>query len=34
MCGLMKKDNLVKINPIAKVMENFHFEILQDWLER
>ena len=30
---LDEKDNLIKINPIAKVMENFHFEILQDWLE-
>ena len=28
-----KKDNLIKIKPIAKRMENFDFEIIKAWLE-
>ena len=30
---LDKKDNLIKMQPVAKRMENFHFEILKEWLE-
>lgn len=30
---LDKKDNLIKISPIAKRWENFDFEILKEWLE-
>lgn len=31
---LDKKDNLVKMSTIAKQWENFHFEILKEWLEQ
>ena len=30
---LDKKDNLIKMLPIAKRWENFDFEILTEWLE-
>lgn len=30
---LDKKDNLIKMLPIAKRWENFDFEILKEWLE-
>ena len=28
------KDNLIKMRPIGKRWENFHFEILKEWLEK
>lgn len=28
------KDNLIKCKPIAKQWENFHFEILKEWIEQ
>ena len=28
-----KKDNLIKMRAIEKRLENFHFEILKEWLE-
>ena len=31
---LDKKDNLIKMSPIAKRWENFDFEILKEWLEK
>ena len=30
---LDNKDNLIKMRVIEKRMENFHFEILKEWLE-
>ena len=30
---LDKKDNLIKMLPVAKRWENFDFEILNEWLE-
>ena len=30
---LDKKDNLIKMSEITKQWENFHFEILKEWLE-
>lgn len=29
-----KKDNLIKMSAIEKKWENFHFEIIKEWLER
>lgn len=31
---LDKKDNLIKMSAIAKQWENWHFEILKEWLEK
>ena len=28
-----KKDNLIKMRAIEKRLENFHFEIIKEWLE-
>lgn len=30
---LDKKDNLIKMHEISKQWENWHFEILKEWLE-